>query len=63
MFTPEEAKGHGLRDDQGWRGKGTVFQMVACPFTSTPSQNLVNALAPSLEGSPQAQAGALTLEG
>lgn len=32
MFTLEEAKGHGLRDDQGWRGKGTVFQTCGLPL-------------------------------
>lgn len=30
LFTLEEAKGHGLRDDQGWRGKGL------CLFTRLP---------------------------
>lgn len=32
MFTPEEAKGHGLRDDWGEKGKGTVFQTRGLPL-------------------------------
>lgn len=36
MFTQEEAKGHGLSDDQGCRGTGTVFQTCGWPLHLPP---------------------------
>lgn len=50
MFTLEEAKGHGLKDDQGQREKGLCSSVWLAPSPPPYSQNLVKALAPSLEG-------------